>query len=119
MCENLSAAVWHPGGMAARHDASLRSLVTLPGVPRTLVTSLLGRLPYTAIALLLILRVRDAGGDYADGGIVGGAFSVGLAVLAPFVGRLVDLRGHRAVLVPTAVASAVALVAIALAPDAT
>lgn len=108
-----------PGGMAARHDPSLRSLVALPGVSRTLVSSLLGRLPYTAIALLLILRVRDAGGDYADGGIVGGAFSVGLAVLAPFVGRLVDLRGHRAVLVPAAVVSAVPLVAIALAPDGT
>ena len=89
--------------MAAPHDASLRTLVTLPEVPRTLAASLLGRLPYTAIELLLILRVRDAGGDYGDGGIVAGAFAVGLAVLSPFIGRLVDLRGHRAVLVPAAI----------------
>jgi len=103
--------------MAAPHDASLRSLVTLPEVPRTLASSLLGRLPYTAIALLLILRVRDTGGDYGDGGIVAGAFSVGLAALSPLVGRLVDLRGHRAVLLPAAIVSSVPLVVIALAPD--
>ena len=103
--------------MAAPHDASLRSLVTLPEVPRTLASSLLGRLPYTAIALLLILRVRDAGGDYGDGGIVAGAFAVGLAAISPFMGRLVDLRGHRAVLLPAAIISSVPLVVIALAPD--
>jgi MFS family permease len=103
--------------MAAPHDASLRTLVTLPGVPRTLASSLLGRLPYTAIALLLILRVRDTGGDYGDGGIVAGAFSVGLAALSPLIGRLVDTRGHRAVLLPAALVSSVPLVVIALAPD--
>ena len=90
---------------------------TLPEVPRTLASSLLGRLPYTAIALLLILRVRDAGGGYGDGGIVAGAFAVGLAAVAPFIGRLVDLRGHRAVLLPAAIVSSVPLVVIALAPD--
>jgi MFS family permease len=105
--------------MAPPHDGSLRGLLRLPGVSRTLGSSLLGRLPYAAIALLLILRVRDAGGDYADGGVVAGAFSVGLAGLAPFVGRLVDVRGQRAVLLPAAVISAVPLVAIALAPDGT
>ncbi|MGE0027680.1 MAG: MFS transporter [Thermoleophilia bacterium] len=103
--------------MAAPPDVSLRTLVTLPEVPRTLASSLLGRLPYTAIALLLILRVRDAGGDYGDGGIVAGAFAVGLAALSPFMGRLVDQRGHRAVLLPAAIVSSVPLVVIALAPD--
>src|SRR6185503_21102391 len=119
ICEKPTGGVCDPAGMAAPDDASLRSLVSLPDVARTLASSLLGGLPYTAIALLLILRVRDAGGDYGDGGIVAGAFSVGLAALSPLVGRLVDLRGHRAVLLPAAVVSSVPLVVIAIAPDST
>lgn len=100
----------------AAETTSLRSLLAMPEVGRTLGASLAGRLPYTAIGLLLILRVRDLGGDYAEGGVVAGAFALGLACLSPFVGRLVDLHGQRNVLVPCAVASSLPLVAIALAP---
>ena len=69
-------------------------------VGRTLSASLLGRLPYTAIGLLMILRVRETGGGYAEGGAAAGAFAVGLSLLGPFVGRLVDRHGQRAVLLP-------------------
>lgn len=109
-----------PGRMASTTDAvSIRSLFGISEVPRTLGSSLAGRLPYTAIGLLLILHVRETGAGYAGGGLVAGAFAVGLAVVAPFIGRLVDVRGQRAVLVPAAIASAVPLVVIALAPEAT
>ena len=101
----------------ATETASIRSMLEISGVGRTLASSLLGRLPYTAIGLLLILRVRELGGGFSEGGVVAGAFALGLALLSPFIGRLVDLRGQRAVLVPAAIASAVPLVAIALAPD--
>lgn len=107
-----------PWPMAAE-ATSLRALVAMPEVGRTLTASLAGRLPYTAIGLLLILRVRDLGGDYAEGGLVAGAFALGLACLSPLVGRLVDVRGQSAVLLPCAVACALPLGAIALAPDAT
>ena len=53
----------------ATQTPTLRSLFDLPEVGRTLAASLVGRLPYTAIELLLILRVRDLGGGYAAGGI--------------------------------------------------
>jgi MFS family permease len=103
----------------AAETTSLRALVAIPEVGRTLSASLLGRLPYAAVGLLLILRVRDLGGDYADGGVAAGAFALGLACLAPLIGRLVDARGQGAVLVPAAVACAVPLVAIGLLPEGT
>ena len=103
----------------ASETASLRSLLAMPELGRTLGASLAGRLPFTAIGLLLILRVRDLGGGYAEGGVVAGAFALGLACLSPFVGRLVDVRGQSAVLVPCAIASSAPLVAIALVPAAT
>ena len=37
---------------------------------------------------------------------------MGLAALSPFMGRLVDLRGHRGVLLPAAIVSSVPLVVI-------
>ena len=98
---------------------SLRSLLGLPEVARTLTASLVGRLPYTATGLLLILQVRELGGGYAQGGVAAGAFALGLACLSPFIGRLVDVRGQRAVLLPCAAASATIMVAIALLPSGT
>ena len=98
---------------------SLISVLRLPDVARTLVASLLGRLPYTAIGLLLILRVRGMGGSYAEGGAVVAAFAVGLAAGAPLVGRMVNRRGQTLVLMCCAVAASLPLLAIALVPDAT
>src|SRR5919202_138221 len=90
-----------------------------PGGPRVFGASLVGRIPAGALGLLLILRVRELGGGYADGGAVAGAFSLGYATAAPLVGRLVDARGQTRV--PGATASAVsgALAALALAPAGT
>lgn len=103
----------------ATGSATLRSTLALPEVGRTLGSSLIGRVAYTAIELLLILHVRDLGGSYAEGGLVAGAFALGLAIVAPLVGRLVDLRGQSAVLLPTATACALALVAFAALPEST
>ena len=98
---------------------SLLWVLRLPDVARTLVSSLLGRLPYTAIGLLMILRVREMGGSYAEGGLVVAAFALALAVGSPLVGRLVDRRGQTVVLMCCAVAASVPLVAMALVPDGT
>ncbi len=98
-------------------DTSLRSLIGLPQVGRTLAASLVARLPYTAIGLLLILRVRETGRGYAEGGAVAAAFIFGLALVGPVVARRIDRHGQRAVLLPCAALSALALVAAALVPD--
>ncbi len=97
--------------------APLRALLAIPEVGRTLGSSLLARLPFTSIGLLLILQVRASGGTWAQGGAAAGAFAIGVAALGPFLARLTDRRGQRAVLLPSAVLSAAALLAVALAPD--
>src|ERR671933_1667673 len=90
-----------------------------PGGPPAFGASLVRRIPAGALALLLLLRVRELGGGYADGGAVAGAFSLGYATAAPLVGRLVDARGQTRVLAATATAVGGALAALALAAHGT
>jgi MFS family permease len=97
----------------------VRSVLTTPGVARVFGASLVGRIPGGAFGILLILRVRELGGGYADGGLVGGAFALGLAVAAPLVGRLVDVRGQTRVLAACTVACGVAITALAVLPPGT
>ncbi|WP_354697534.1 hypothetical protein DSM112329_03167 [Paraconexibacter sp. AEG42_29] len=86
------------------------------GVARLLGASLLGRVPATAIGLLLLLQVRDLGGSYAAGGLAAGVFSLGLAASSPLLGRAIDARGQTGVLRFGAWTSGAALVAVALLP---
>lgn len=93
------------------------SVLRTHGVPGLFASSLLARVPATAIGLLLLLHVRDLGGSYAVGGLAAGAFSLGLAASSPLLGRAVDLRGQTRVLTAGAWVSASALVGLALLPD--
>src|SRR3954471_20976413 len=95
--------------------AMVRAVLRTPGVARVFAASLLGRIPAGALGLLLILRVRELGGGYADGGAIAGAFSLGYATAAPLVGRLVDARGQTRILAAWAAAVGAALRALALA----
>jgi MFS family permease len=97
----------------------VRAVLNTPGVARVFAASLLGRIPAGALGLLLILRARELGGGYADGGAVAGAFSLGYASAAPLVGRLVDARGQTRILAACAAAVGAALSALAVAPAGT
>jgi MFS family permease len=96
---------------------STAAVLRLPGVARLLATSLAGRLPGTALGLLLVLRVRDLGGSYALGGLVSGAFALGLAAGSPLLGRAVDARGQTRVLAAAATLAAATLGALAALRD--
>ena len=60
--------------------------------------SIVARLPLGMAGLALVLLVRDAGGDYAEAGLVAAAYGVAIAIGAPYAGRQVDRRGPRVVL---------------------
>jgi MFS family permease len=90
-----------------------------PGIARLFAISVLGRTPTGAIGLLLILRVRELDGGYEIGGLAAGAFAVGVATCAPFVGRAIDAAGQTAVLLATGTAAGLALMAAALLPAGT
>lgn len=92
-----------PGGVAA-----YRGVLALPGVAPLMALSVLARVPASAAAVTLTLHVvltLDLG--YAAAGVVGAATTVGMAIGAPLLGRLVDRRGLRTMLAVTLVAEAV------------
>ncbi|MEV4625858.1 MFS transporter [Micromonospora sp. NPDC049523] len=84
-----------------------RKTLALPGLRPLLLVSILARVPMAASAVVLTLHVVGMGYGYAAAGAVGGVMTVGSALGAPLLGRLVDRRGLRPVLLLTTLASAV------------
>src|SRR3954447_1864545 len=99
---------WPSPGKLGR-VSPIAALLRTPGVRGVLATSMVARLPMGALGLLLLLRARELGFSYAVGGLAAGALALGFAAAPPVLGRLVDRRGARAVLLPTAVAGAASL----------
>ncbi|MEV0880429.1 MFS transporter [Micromonospora echinofusca] len=84
-----------------------REALALPGLRSLLLVSVLARVPLTATGVTLTFYVvLDLGRGYGAAGLVGAAITVGAAIGGPLLGRLVDRRGLRPVLVLTAVAEA-------------
>ncbi|MBQ1015595.1 MFS transporter, partial [Micromonospora sp. M51] len=73
-----------------------------------LVVAVLARIPLTATGVTLTFHVVfDLGRGYGAAGLVGAAVTVGAAIGGPILGRLVDQRGLRPVLVLTGIAEAI------------
>ena len=101
---------------ATAERVPIGALLRVPGFARLFLASMAGRLPASALGLVLILHVRHLTGSFAAGGAVAGAYALANGVTAPMLGRLVDRRGQGPVLVPAALVSAAAIVAVALLP---
>jgi MFS family permease len=102
------------GGRTAASDesttglAAYRTVLRLPGVAALTGVSFLARIPPSAATITLTLHVvltLDHG--YAAAGLVGASSTIGMAVGAPLLGRLVDRRGLRTMLSLTLCAEAV------------
>jgi MFS family permease len=90
---DVTAAV-PPSGFAA-----YRAVLSLPGVGALTAVSFLARVPASAAAITLTLHVvLTLGHGYAAAGLVATAATVGMALGAPLLGRLVDQRGLRIML---------------------
>lgn len=105
-----------------RGDAErpIQATLRAPGVGHALATSLLARLPFAAVTLLLVLRVRELDGSYAASGLVVTAYAVASGVSEPLIARLADRIGQTRVLavgIP-ANAGAFALAAVVQTPAA-
>ena len=120
MTESLARAARarpQPAGDGRRRPrTSLAELLRIPGFAPLFLASMAGRLPASALGLVLILHTRGLTGSFAAGGAVAGAFALANGVTGPLLGRLVDRRGQGPVLVPAALVSAAAIVAVALLP---
>jgi MFS family permease len=82
-----------------------RETLALPGIKSLLLVATLARIPIAAGAVTLTLHVvTDLGAGYGAAGLIGAAFTVGASLGAPVMGRFVDLRGLRPMLVLTTIA---------------
>ena len=87
------------------------------GARRLLITALLGRLPVGVFSLAIVLMVRRQTGSFAQAGVATAAFAIGAGLVAPLQGRLVDRLGQPRVLLPSALANALALGGLAVAAN--
>lgn len=79
------------------------------------LAAMVARLPLSMAPLGILLLVQGERGTYSLAGLVTGAYAVGSALGTPLWGRLMDRFGQVRVLVPTALASASLMMALAVA----
>jgi MFS family permease len=89
------------------------------GAGTPFVASLVGRLPMGAVSLVFILRTNEITGSFALGGLATGAFTLTIGLVAPAMGRLIDLKGQTFVLLGTGLVYSAALIGFATLPDET
>jgi predicted MFS family arabinose efflux permease len=94
----------------------MSAISSAPGAQRLLVISILARLPLVMLSIGLLVHTEHLTGSFAAAGAVTGVYAIALAVGGPLLGRLVDSRGQRAVLLASATAAAALLVVIAALP---
>ncbi|MEV0713882.1 MFS transporter [Asanoa sp. NPDC050611] len=85
-----------------------RAVLGLPGVRPLLIVAILARIPSVAAGVTLTLHVvLELDRGYFAAGLVGTASTIGAAVGAPLLGRMVDRRGLRPVLAVCTIAEGV------------
>jgi predicted MFS family arabinose efflux permease len=88
--------------------APYRSVLRLPGMRMFMLVGLVARIPVTMTSTVLTLSiVLDRHRGYGDAGLVTAAYTIGLTIGSPLLGKLVDRRGPRPVLAVTGAAALV------------
>jgi predicted MFS family arabinose efflux permease len=90
-------------------------LLADPPLRATIAASVLGRLPIGIAGLAVLLFAQGATGSFARAGAAAALYVIGLACLAPLLGRLIDRSGPRSVLLTCALAYPAALSAFVVA----
>lgn len=89
-----------------------RVLLRPEGTARLIVSLLIGRIPIGIFSLAIVLLVKAETGSFAQAGAASAAWAIGAGLLAPIQGRLVDRFGQAAVLIPSTLINAVAVIAV-------
>ena len=92
-----------------------RTFLRLPDVARLLATALITRLPIATLALAMLMHVRTLTGSFTQAGLTVGVDLAASAITAPALGRIIDRRGPRGVLLATGVVCPAALLVLLLA----
>jgi MFS family permease len=97
--------------------ARLLAVAASPTARGLLAARGVGSLPLGMVPLGIILLLRALGDSYALAGVADGAYAVGVAVMQPPLGRLIDRFGMSRVLAPLTVAFPGAIVAFVIAAE--
>ncbi len=76
---------------------------------RIVLSSILPRLPAGINGLALTLMVQSIYDSFGVGGTVSAAYLIALGVASPLLGRIVDQKGPRLIMVPCGIAHAIAM----------
>jgi len=96
---------------------SYRQVLAIPGMRPLLSVSLLARTAITAdVTALTMYVVLGLGMSYAAAGGVAAAMTTGMALGGPLLGRMIDRRGPRVVLLVTVLAQAAYWLSVPLLP---
>ena len=82
--------------------APYRSVLASRELRYLFAASIIGRLPIGMSGLAILLLVQGATQSFATGGAATGCYVAGLAGVAPAIGRVIDRRGPRAMLIGAA-----------------
>ena len=85
---------------------------------QTIAASMIGRLPIGITGLAILLLVQAATGSFSKGGAAAACYVVGLAAVAPVLGRLIDRNGPRLALLICSIAFPAALLSLVAAVEA-
>lgn len=91
-----------------------RALFAVPDVRATMMSSIAGRMPIGLAGLGILLFVQGRADSFAVAGTASALYVLGLGLVAPVLGRLIDRLGPRPVLSTCALLYPAALVALAL-----
>jgi predicted MFS family arabinose efflux permease len=84
---------------------------------QTIAASMIGRLPIGITGLAILLLVQAATGSFSKGGAATACYVIGLATVAPALGRFIDRNGPRLALLTCSVAFPVALLCLVAAVE--
>ena len=90
-----------------------RNLFAVPEVRATIISSIAGRMPIGIAGLAILLFVQGRSSSFSVAGTASSVYVLGLGIVAPLLGRLIDRVGPRPVLTVCAVTYPAALVSLA------
>lgn len=91
------------------------TLLERPELRKTIVASVIGRMPIGILGLAILLATQASSGSFGIAGAVAACYLAGLAVMAPVLGRVIDRSGPATVLLFCACAFPAALAALVVA----
>ena len=103
------------GGVSRGFLAPYAEIFAIPRAWRFSVAGIIGRMPMSMYGLGTVLLISAGTGRYGLAGSVSATGSIGGALCAPQLGRLVDRLGQHRVLIPVGVTFALSVAGLALA----